>query len=82
MIYYIMLINFLGLFIMKIDKYKAKKHRYRISENMLFFIALIGGSLGIYTGMYMFKHKTLKFKFYFGIPLIIIAQCVLFVIFN
>ena len=45
---YLVMINVLSFFIMGLDKVKAKKQRYRISENTLLFIALIGGSLGSY----------------------------------
>ena len=55
---YLVMINVLSFFIMGLDKVKAKKQRYRISENTLLFIALIGGSLGSYLAMYCFHHKT------------------------
>lgn len=77
MIYYLLFINLFSFILMKIDKCKAIKHRWRISENILMLSALLGGSLGIYAGMYIFSHKTLKMKFYLGIPLILLIQCVL-----
>ena len=55
---YLVIINVLGFLIMGLDKAKAKKQKYRISENTLLFVALIGGSLGSYLGMYCFHHKT------------------------
>ena len=64
---YLVMINVLSFFIMGLDKVKAKKQRYRISENTLLFIALIGGSLGSYLAMYCFHHKTKHIKFYMGI---------------
>ena len=69
---YLVIINVLGFLIMGLDKAKAKKQKYRISENTLLFVALIGGSLGSYLGMYCFHHKTKHMKFYIGIPLKII----------
>lgn len=77
MIIYIITINIVGLIMMAIDKNKARRQKFRISETMLFFIAMIGGSFGIYLGMYQFRHKTKKVKFYLGIPIIIIVQAVL-----
>ena len=60
---YLVIINVLGFLIMGLDKAKAKKQKYRISENTLLFVALIGGSLGSYLGMYCFHHKTKHMKF-------------------
>ena len=39
---------------MYLDKYFAKNNMYRISEKNLFFIAIIGGSIGSIIGMYQF----------------------------
>lgn len=75
---YLVMINVLSFFIMGLDKVKAKKQRYRISENTLLFIALIGGSLGSYLAMYCFHHKTKYIKFYMGIPLILFIQILIY----
>lgn len=77
-IYYLIFINIFGFIICLIDKNKAKKKRYRISENFLLFISFIGGCIGFYLGMYLFHHKTKKAKFYIGIPLIIIIDCIIY----
>ncbi len=77
MIYYILMINIVAFLLMGIDKYKAAHHRYRISENTLFFFALIGGSIGILLGMFCFRHKIRKMKFKVGIPLMIVVQLIL-----
>ena len=71
---YLVIINVLGFLIMGLDKAKAKKQKYRISENTLLFVALMGGSLGSYLGMYCFHHKTKHVKFYIGMPLILFIQ--------
>ena len=75
---YLVIINVLGFLIMGLDKAKAKKQKYRISENTLLFVALIGGSLGSYLGMYCFHHKTKHVKFYIGIPLILFIQILIY----
>ena len=75
---YLVMINVLSFFIMGLDKVKAKKQRYRISENTLLFIALIGGSLGSYLAMYCFHHTTKHIKFYMGIPLILFIQILIY----
>ena len=59
---------------MLIDKRLAKAKRRRISEASLFFMALLGGSAGIYFGMSAFNHKTQKNAFVFLIPLIFVVQ--------
>lgn len=61
-----------------IDKWKAQRKRWRISEKMLLFLAIIGGSVGALAGMYTFHHKTLHKKFVFGVPLILMIQVMIF----
>ena len=56
------------------DKEKAKKRKYRIPEATLLGIALLGGSIGAWFGMQVFRHKTKHRKFTLGIPLILGAQ--------
>ena len=73
---YILIINLIGFFSMGLDKFKAKRGAYRISEKALFIIALIGGSIGSIVGMYKFHHKTKKNAFVFGMPMILIGQIV------
>ena len=48
---------------MYLDKQKAINHKWRIKENILLLISLIGGCYGILLGMYLFHHKTKKLKF-------------------
>lgn len=74
MIYYLIFINIIGLLSMYLDKYFAKNNMYRISENNLFSIAIIGGSIGSIIGMYKFRHKTKHNKFTIGLPIILAIQ--------
>ncbi len=76
-IYYLIFINILAFAAGRIDKSNARKHRYRISEKALFILALIGGSIGAYLSMLIFRHKTRKWYFMTGIPLIIIIQIII-----
>lgn len=69
---YFILINFISFFIMWYDKKKAQKNQWRISEKALFLFALFLGGIGIYAGMYRFRHKTKHSKFTIGIPVVII----------
>lgn len=59
---------------MYIDKNKAKKGSYRISEKAIFITALLLGAVGVYIGMYKFRHKTKHTSFTVGIPLCIIIN--------
>lgn len=60
---YLVLINIAGYLIMGIDKMKAVKKEWRIPERTLFAIALLGGGVGAFLGMFTFRHKTRHLKF-------------------
>ena len=70
----ILLVNIIGFIIMGVDKYKAKKKLWRVPEKIFFLIAVFGGSVGVYAGMFFFRHKTKHWYFVFGIPFILIAE--------
>ena len=74
---YLILINAAAFLLMLIDKYKAKKNKWRIPEATLMGAAAIGGSLGAIAGMYTFRHKTKHLKFTMGLPAILALQIVL-----
>lgn len=74
LIIYIIMINLIGFFIMGIDKRKARRGKWRVAERTLFTIALLFGSIGILTGMYVFRHKTKHLTFSIGIPAIMVIQ--------
>jgi uncharacterized membrane protein YsdA (DUF1294 family) len=76
--------NLLAFFLMFWDKLKSRKdNSQRISEGMLFFLATAFGSLGVYFGMFVFRHKTQKWYFIVGIPLLIIQNSVfLYLVYN
>lgn len=77
--YYLLAINIVSFFLYDIDKYKAKKNKWRISEATLLMMAVIGGSIGAWAGMRLWHHKTMHKKFKYGIPIIIILQVCLVV---
>lgn len=78
--FYGVLINLIGFGLMGIDKHKARKHQWRISEKTLFLTALLFGSLGTWAGMYAFHHKTKHWYFVVGMPLILIGQIIILII--
>ena len=71
---YLVTMNAAAFFVYGIDKWKAKRSRWRISETALLVLALLGGSIGAWLGMQVWHHKTLHRKFKYGIPTIIIVQ--------
>ena len=72
----LIIINLITFLLYGIDKLKAKKGKWRISEATLLLLAVIGGSIGAWLGIKILHHKTLHKKFKYGIPLIIFAQIV------
>ncbi len=76
-IVYLLLINAAGCFLMRADKKRAIKKRWRISEATLMTVAALGGSIGTLLGMRLFRHKTQHPKFTVGVPLILLLQMLL-----
>ena len=74
---YLLAVNIVTFLLYGIDKYKAKKGKWRISEATLLTMAAIGGSIGAWAGMRLGHHKTMHKKFKYGIPVIIILQVAL-----
>ena len=71
---YLLLINFTTFLLFFIDKRKAVKKKWRIRESVLLVFSALGGSLGGFVAMELFRHKTKTPIFKFGMPIIIILQ--------
>lgn len=69
---YLVIINTITFITYGIDKYKSIKHKYRISENTLIILPILGGPLGAFLGMITFHHKTKKKKFIILIPILLL----------
>ena len=78
---YLVLINGIAFLMMFIDKRRAKRHVFRVPESILFELAILFGSIGILLGMFAFRHKTRKLRFTLGIPVILLIQAMLLVLF-
>ena len=78
---YLVIINILGFLAMGIDKERAQKKRWRIPEKTLFAMAILGGGLGTWLGMYMFRHKTKHDYFVKVISVVMIIQVALLFVF-
>ena len=68
------LANLAALLLMGLDKRRARRGEWRISEKTLFLPVLLGGALGGLLGMRLFRHKTRHWYFRFGFPLLLLAQ--------
>ena len=71
---YLVVLNIIGMGVMWADKIKAKKGAWRIPEKTLFLVSILGGSIGTWVGMYLFRHKTKHWYFVVGMPLILVLQ--------
>ena len=83
--YYLLGINAVTFIVYGIDKYKAKKAKWRISEATLLLLAVFGGIIGAWMGMKVWRHKTMHKKFKYGIPAILsfctkVPQSAIFVV--
>ena len=74
---YLLLINGIGFVLMGVDKKRAKRDQWRISEKTLFLPPLLGGTVGAILGMRVFHHKTKHWYFRYGLPALLVLQVVL-----
>ena len=73
-ILYVIFINSLGFYLMYEDKKRAKLQQFRIPEKTLWRVAVIGGAAGSHIGMRRFNHKTQKFSFKYGFPILAVFE--------
>ena len=74
LLFYLTTINVATFFLFGIDKWKAIRSQWRIAEATLLGLAVMGGSLGAWSGMRIWHHKTRHKKFKYGIPFILLIQ--------
>ena len=77
--YYLAAINLIAAAVTFFDKRAARRHRERVPEATLLFLAAVGGAAGEYLAMLLARHKTRKPKFAVGVPLMLLAQAALIV---
>lgn len=70
-------INLLGYEMMYDDKERSIKGESRTPEWKLWIVAIIGGCIGTWRGMYAFRHKTRHDNFVYGMPAIAIIEYLL-----
>ena len=66
---YLIIINLLGFVLYGVDKAKSKGRSRRIPERTLLWVARLGGGLGCWLGMMLFRHKTKHTRFMILVPL-------------
>lgn len=74
---YLIIINFIAVFVTVSDKRRAVMRRSRIRERTLLLISALGGSPAMWITMKCIRHKTRHKKFMIGIPLIFVVQVAL-----
>ena len=74
---YLLIANVIAFLMMAVDKWKAKKEKWRIPEKFLFLSAMLGGSIGAIAGMCVCRHKTKHLHFMIGMPVILALQIAL-----
>ncbi|RLQ97986.1 DUF1294 domain-containing protein [Falsibacillus albus] len=74
---YVIVINIVGFTLMKVDKDKARKGKYRIQEKTLWNTAILGGAIGSSIGMNLFRHKTKHRNFKWGMPVLAYVEGVI-----
>ena len=77
LLWYLAAVNLVTFMVYGVDKAKARRGAWRVSEKTLFLLPLLGGSVGALLGMLVFRHKTKHWYFAWGIPLILLAQIAL-----
>lgn len=77
LLFLLVTVNLAAFALFGIDKYKARHDLWRIPEKTLFLFALLGGSVGAFLGMKLFRHKTRHRRFSVGLPLIFLLQVLL-----
>lgn len=74
---YLLVINVMALMICGMDKHRARREGWRISERALLTLAFLGGGAGVFLGMLVFHHTTRKLRFRLLVTLSLVLNIVL-----
>lgn len=74
---YLIIINLITFIVFALDKIYAIKKKWRYKEASLLGMCFVGGAIGGFLAMYLFRHKTKKKVFVIGVPLMIIIHLVI-----
>ena len=75
----IVIANIVSYALMGVDKKRARRDEWRISERTLFLAAICFGALGGVLGMNHFRHKTNHWYFRLFFPLLLVGQIALII---
>lgn len=78
---YILVMSIVAFCVCGADKFAAQRQKSRVPEKVLFLLSALGGSVGMYLGMFTFRHKTKHWYFVVGIPAITLVQAALILYF-
>jgi uncharacterized membrane protein YsdA (DUF1294 family) len=73
---YFIAVNLMGLIIMVNDKNRARQNKYRIRESSIWKAAILGGAVGCYAGMKIYRHKTKHSSFKYGLPALSLIELI------
>ena len=73
----VMLMSLVTFILFGADKRRAVRKQWRIPERTLLLFSLFFGAAGAFIGMYVFHHKTRKWKFRIAVPLLMVVQILL-----
>lgn len=74
---YLIIMNLAELILMIADKRRAASGQWRIPENVLLVMGILGGALGGWIGMYLVRHKTKHLQFVLLMPLMTLVYGIL-----
>ena len=74
---YLIIINLITFIVFALDKICAIKKKWRYKEISLLGMCFVGGAIGGFLAMHLFRHKTKKKAFVIGVPLIIVIHLVI-----
>ena len=77
---YLLIINLIAFVLYGIDKKRAIRNECRIRELTLLWFARLGGGIGSWLGLKIFRHKTKHTKFRIVVPLWIVIWSVAIVL--
>ena len=80
---WLIVISAISIIVCVYDKIISKKNRVelRIPEKVLLILSALGGSLAMYITMQIIHHKTKHKKFMIGIPVIMVVQIILIILY-
>lgn len=82
LIIYHLVMGVIAIILTVYDKWASQhRPRHRIPEMTLLLVAVLGGSIAMYSTMKLIRHKTQKAKFMWGLPLIILGKLAIFYFF-